>query len=60
MTDKIKALTSSGRAQDRAGLLRNVITECVYEHGENMPVAAVIGVLEIVKLELMSAQEDME
>jgi hypothetical protein len=60
MTDNIKPLTGSGRTQDRASTLRDAITECIYSHGVNMPFAAVVGVLEIVKLELMAAQEEKE
>lgn len=53
MTD-IKTLTGAGRPLDRTLELRNAVTETIYRVGDGMPVASILGVLEIVKHEIIA------
>lgn len=60
MTDeprKFLAIAGSGRpAHDLTGEMAERIKDVVYEYSGKMPVASAIGVLEIVKIEIMDGQ----
>ena len=51
---KLAKIDGSGRALDRTEAMAEAIKDAIYEHGEGMPLASIIGVLEIVKIEVMN------
>jgi hypothetical protein len=53
MPPTITQLPGSGRVHDRSAALRDALMDCIVENGDGMPYAAVIGVLEIIKIQLL-------
>ncbi len=48
--------TSGGPAHEMAGEMAEKIKKVIYEYSDKVPVALAIGVLEIVKAEIMGEQ----
>ena len=57
MSDAPTVHFGKGSTQDRAAELCEAIKALCYKMGDGMSLAAVIGVLEIAKLEIMKASE---
>lgn len=53
----VHTLKGPGSTQDRAGEMAAAIRDLIYERGVGMSLAAIIGVLEIVKHELLQEQQ---
>jgi hypothetical protein len=49
----LKLVEGAGPTEDRAEEMAEAIRAIIYERGEGMSLAAVIGVLEIVKVEIL-------
>jgi len=49
----LKLVEGAGPTEDRAEEMAEAIRSLIYERGEGMSLAAVIGVLEIVKVEIL-------
>ena len=59
MSGEIRQIATGKHPLDRAQEMQEAITDVIHEIGEGMPVATVIGVLEITKQQvLMDALED--
>lgn len=54
---KLTIVEGKGTIPDRSEELCQAIKDAVYEIGDGMPIAAVIGCLEIAKLEIMRDAE---
>lgn len=52
----ISVIEGKGREYDRSAELVEAIMEAVYEKAQGMSVAAVVGCLEIAKLEIITEQ----
>lgn len=53
-----KVLACSGRTHDRAGDLVEKIKGVIYENCDQLPLVAVLGALEIVKIEFFREQTE--
>jgi len=56
MAREITVFEGGGRAHDTAGELAAQIKTLVYQQADKMPLATAIGVLEIVKIEILNEQ----
>ena len=55
---ELKVFTGGGKSvHEASGELAKRITSMIYEYSGSLPLSAAIGVLEIVKIELMKAHE---
>lgn len=54
----IIAITTSGRPLDRAEELTEALKDAVYRFGEGLPIATVIGCLEIAKIEILQDHQE--
>ena len=54
----IRVIEGSGREYERSGDLVDAIMQAVYDNAQGMSVAAVIGCLELAKLEILREQEE--
>ena len=52
----VKVITGSGTTPERAGELAAAIKALCYDMGDGLSLAAVIGALEIAKLEILRGQ----
>ena len=52
----VKVITGSGTTPERAGELAAAIKALCYDMGDGLSLAAVIGALEIAKLEILQGQ----
>ena len=58
MTPQLSVIQGAGATVDRAAALCEAIQEAVYEHGAGLSLAAVIGALEIAKMEVLRDHEE--
>lgn len=56
MKPELSVIPGAGPTEDRADALCEAIKGVIYEHGAGMALAAVIGVLEIAKSEILQEQ----
>lgn len=53
MKPELSVIAGAGPAEDRADALCKAIKGVIYEHGAGLALAAIIGVLEIAKSEIL-------
>lgn len=53
MTAELKVFTGGQNTQTSCGELAEKIKAVIYEYSDRVPLAAAVGVLEIVKVEIM-------
>ena len=53
---KIRTVQGQGRTTDRLETLHAALVDAIHQHGEGLPVAAVIGTLHVIVHEILTDQ----